>query len=52
MPGWMKQKLKSRLLGEIAITSDNADDTTFMEESKEKLKSLLIKVKEGSERVA
>ena len=22
MPGWMKQKLKSRLLGEISITSD------------------------------
>ena len=22
MPGWMKQKLESRLLGEISITSD------------------------------
>ena len=50
MLSWMKQKLKSRLLGEIAITSDNADDTTFMEESKEKLKSLLMKVKEESEK--
>ena len=29
-----------------------ADDTTFMAESEEELKSLLIKVKEGSERVA
>ena len=38
------------MLGEIAITSDNADDTTFMEESKEKLKSLLMKVKEESEK--
>ena len=47
---WKKHKLKSRLLGEIAITSDNADDTTFMEESKEKLKSLLMKVKEESEK--
>ena len=28
-----------------------ADDTTLMEESKEKLKSLLMKVKEGSEKV-
>ena len=28
-----------------------ADDTTFMEESKEKLKSLLMKVKEESENV-
>ena len=29
MPGWMKHKLESRLLGEISITSD-ADDTTLM----------------------
>ena len=46
----MKHKLKSRLLGEISITSDNADDTTLMAESKEKLKSLLMKVKEESEK--
>ena len=37
------------MLGEISITSDNADDTTLMAESK-KLKSLLIKVKEESEK--
>ena len=42
MPGWMKHKLESRLLGEISITSD---DTTLMAESKEELKSLL-KVRE------
>ena len=29
-----------------------ADDTTLMEESKEKLKSLLMKVKEASEKLA
>ena len=29
-----------------------ADDTTFMAESKEELKSLLMKVKEESEKVA
>ena len=29
-----------------------ADDTTLMAESKEELKSLLMKVKEGSEKVA
>ena len=29
----------------------NADDTTFMEESEEELKSLLMKVKEESEKV-
>ena len=35
--------------GEISITSD-ADDTTVMAESKEELKSLLMKVKEESEK--
>ena len=29
-----------------------ADDTTFMEESKQELKSLLMKVKEESEKLA
>ena len=37
--------------GEISITSDNADDTTLMAESEEELKSLLMKVKEDSEKV-
>ena len=46
----MKHKLESRLPGEISITSD-ADDTTLMAESKEELKSLLIKVKEESEKL-
>ena len=46
--GWMKHKLESRLQGEISIISDNADDTTFMAESEEELKSLLMKVKEES----
>ena len=45
MLGWMKHKLESRLLGEISITSDNANDTTLMAESEEELKSLLMKVK-------
>ena len=48
MPGWMKHKLESRLPGEISITSDV---TTLMTESKEELKSLLMKVKEESEKV-
>ena len=48
MPGWRKHKLESRLPGEISITSDN---TTFMAESEEELKSLLMKVKEESEKV-
>ena len=46
MLGWIKHKLKSRLLGEITITSD----TTLMADGKE-LKSLLMKVKEESEKV-
>ena len=43
----MKHKLESRLLGEIS----HADDTTLMSESEEELKSLLMKVKEESEKV-
>ena len=42
--GWMKPKLESKLQGEISIFADIADDTTLMAESKEKLKSLLMKV--------
>ena len=49
----MKHKLESRLPGEISITSDNADDTTLVAESKEELKSLLMnmKMKEESENI-
>ena len=49
--GWKKHKLESRLLGEISITSDMQMDTTLMAESEEELKSLLMKVKEESEKV-
>ena len=45
----MTHKLESRLLGEISIISRYTDDTTLMAESKEELKSLLMKVKEESE---
>ena len=48
MLGWKKHKLESRLPGEISITSD---DTTLMAESEEELKSLLMKLKEESEKV-
>ena len=40
MPGWIKHKQESRLLGEISINLSYANDTTLMAESKEKLKSL------------
>ena len=48
---WKKHKLESRLPGEISITW-YADDTTLMAESEEELKSLLMKVKVESEKVA
>ena len=50
MPGWMKHKLEK-----IAERNINdlryADDPSLMAESKEELKSLLMKVKEESEKV-
>ena len=51
MPGQMKHKLESRLLGEIINNLRYADNTTLMVESKKPLKSLLMKVKEESEKV-
>ena len=49
MLGWRKHELESRLLEEISITSDG-DDTTLTAESREKLKSFLMKEKEESEK--
>ena len=49
MLGWMKYKPESRLAGEISNLR-YADDTTLMAESEEELKSLLLKVKEESEK--
>ena len=54
MLSWMKHKLESRLLGEISITSDMQmtprERCQKVAESKEELKSLLMKVKEESEK--
>ena len=50
MPGWIKHKLESRLLGEISITSDMLMTTILIVESEEELKSILMKVKEESEK--
>ena len=47
IPGWMNHKQESRLLAEISITSD---DTILMAESKEELITLVMKVKEESEK--
>ena len=46
----MKHKLESRLPGQTSVTR-YADDTSLMAESEEELKSLLLKVKEESEKV-
>ena len=59
MLDWMKHKLelklKHKLKHKIARRNINnlryADDTTLMAESEEELKSLLMKVKEESEKV-
>ena len=45
MPGWMKNKLESRLPGEISISID-----MHMTKSEEELKSLLMKMKEEKEK--
>ena len=47
----MKHKLESRLPGEISITSDTQMTPPLLAESEEELKSLLMKVKEESEKV-
>ena len=46
---WMKLKLESRLDEEISITLD-ACNTTLLAESETELNSLLMKVKEESEK--
>ena len=48
MLGWMKHRLESRLLGEISVTSDTQMTPPFWQKVKEKLKSLLMRVKEES----
>ena len=49
MPGLINHKQESRLPGEISITPDT-QMTPLMVESEEELKSLLMKVKEESEK--
>ena len=49
--GWRNHKLESRLPGENVNNLRYADDTTLMAESEEELNSLLMKVKEESEKI-
>ena len=55
MPGGIQQKLELRLPEEISLISQKylkyASDNTLMAESEDELKSLLMKVKEESEKV-
>ena len=50
MLGWVKHKLESRFPGEISITSDMQMKPPLWQRVEEELKSLLIKVKEESEK--
>ena len=48
--GWRKHKLESRLPREISITSDTQMTPHLWQEHEEELKSLVMKVKEESEK--
>ena len=50
MPGWRNHKLETRLPGEMSIISDMHMIPPYMVQSKEELKSLLMKVKAESEK--
>ena len=50
MPDWVKHKLESKIAGRNSSDLRYADDTTLMAESEEELKSLLMKVKEESQK--
>ena len=49
--GWKKHKLEIKIAGRSINNLRYADDTTLMAESEEELKSLLMEVKEKSEKV-
>ena len=57
MPGWIQHKLESRLPGERTRYETNinnpryADDASLTAESEEEMKTLLMKVKEESEKI-
>ena len=51
MPGWMNHKLESRFTRININSLRYGDYTTLMAESEEELKSLLMKLKEESEKV-
>ena len=50
MPGWMKAQAGIKISGRNINNLRYADDTTLMVESEEALKSLLMKMKEETEK--
>ena len=53
MPGWMNYKLESiKMAGRNINNLRYVDDTTLMAESEEELKSMLMRVKEESEKAS
>ena len=50
MPGWISAQAGIQIVGRNINNLRYADDTTLMAESEEELKSLLMKVKEESEK--
>ena len=50
MPGWMNHKLRIKITMRNINNLKYADDATLTAESEEELKSLLMKVKEESEK--
>ena len=51
MPGWIKPQAGIKIAGKNINNLRYADDITLMAESKEELRSLLMKVKEEREKV-
>ena len=52
MLGWKKQQAAIRIAGRNINNLRYADDPTLMAESEEELKTVLMKVKEESEKLA
>ena len=52
IPSCMKHKLESTLQGKISITSDMQMTPPLMADSEEKLKTLLMKMKEENKKLA
>ena len=50
MTGWMNHKLEFKTDGRNINNLRNVDDTTLMTETKEELKTFLMKVKEETEK--